>query len=69
MTPECYYGDHSWRGGGTCVLCGARLRCYCGAFVREDGIDEHLKKCRVVLAATEAEHDALNDHLLGEAMV
>jgi hypothetical protein len=39
-------GDHLWRGGGVCVLCGARLRCYCGAFVREDNIDKHLKACR-----------------------
>ncbi len=68
MNADCHYGDHQWRGGGICIACGTRLRCYCGAFVREDGIEEHLKKCPVTLAAEQAEYDELHSHLLSEAM-
>lgn len=49
---DCHYGDHFWNGGGVCLNCGRRLRCYCGAFVREDGIEKHLERCRLVLVAT-----------------
>lgn len=43
---DCHYGDHQWNGSGVCSGCGKRLRCYCGAFVREDSIDKHLVNCR-----------------------
>ena len=43
--PDCHYGDHLYRGTGACVRCGKRLRCYCGAFVTEAGIDKHLETC------------------------
>lgn len=44
--PPCWSsGDHSYRGTGQCPTCGDRLRCcFCGRFVREDSIDEHLDK-------------------------
>lgn len=51
---DCHYGDHSWHGGGVCVRCGDRLRCCCGAFVTEDGIETHLQTCRIVLKALAA---------------
>lgn len=44
INPDCHYGDHSWRGGGVCVRCGVQLRCYCGQFVTEDGIEKHLRE-------------------------
>lgn len=44
IDPDCYYGDHEWRGGGACVRCGVQLRCYCGQFVTESGIDKHLRE-------------------------
>lgn len=44
MNPECYYGDHQWRGGGACICCGKKLRCYCGRFVTEDGLNKHLEE-------------------------
>ncbi len=69
MNADCHYGDHQWHGSGICSGCGKRLRCYCGAFVREDGIEEHLKTCRLYAAELQAEHDSLHSHLLGEAMV
>lgn len=43
---DCHYGDHTYRGGGSCVRCGKRLRCFCGAFVTEAGLDAHLEGCR-----------------------
>lgn len=36
--------DHYWHGSSICSACGARLRCGCGRFVREDGFDEHLRQ-------------------------
>lgn len=39
---DCHYGDHLWKGTSQCVRCGERLRCYCGAFVREDNLDDHV---------------------------
>jgi hypothetical protein len=42
---ECH-GDHVWRGGGICLHCRTRLRCFCGCFIREDGLEEHFKRCR-----------------------
>jgi hypothetical protein len=47
--PDCYYGDHYWNGGGTCSRCGMRLRCDCGQFVTEDGMDEHFEWCPHIL--------------------
>lgn len=52
---DCHYGDHSWRGGGVCVRCGVQLRCSCGQFVREDGIEQHIEACPYVLAVLEDE--------------
>lgn len=52
-----------------CVLCGHQLRCYCGCFIREDGIEKHLKSCRWIRALEQAEYDELQNHLLLEAMV
>lgn len=46
---DCHYGDHAYHGTGACVRCGVRLRCYCGAFVREDSIEAHFETCRIVL--------------------
>ncbi len=49
--PPCWYtGDHQWHGASMCPSCGARLRCECGRFVREDAIDAHMETCRVVAA-------------------
>lgn len=44
MNPDCYFGDHNWRGTGACG-CGARLRCACGAFITESGVPAHLVHC------------------------
>lgn len=47
--PPCSFsGDHHW-DGGTCLSCGARLRCGCGQFW--DGDAEHFFRCPVVLRA------------------
>lgn len=54
--PDCHFGDHLWMGGGVCVRCGLQLRCACGVFVREDGIDAHLERCRLA---------TVGDHFLG----
>lgn len=64
---DCHYGDHSYHGGGICVRCGRQLRCYCGVFIREDGIEAHLATCRTAAAAEQAEYDSLNSYLLSEA--
>lgn len=57
MNPDCHYGDHTWRGGGTCLHCGKRLRCgLCGQFVREDDLDNHVGiYCNVAFAIGEDE--------------
>jgi hypothetical protein len=48
MDADCYFGDHDWRGSSQC-RCGARLRCGCGVYVREDNLVEHLAySCRWV---------------------
>ena len=47
---DCHYGDHFWDGSSACSNCGARLRCSCGAYVREDNMEAHVAKCRVVAA-------------------
>jgi len=58
--PDCHYGDHTWKGTGACVRCGKRLRCYCGIFIREDGIDEHLRtSCRIAFATREEEREQI----------
>jgi hypothetical protein len=50
MNPNCYYGDHDWLGGGVCLACGKRLRCGCGQFVTEDGLEKHIEVCPQTLA-------------------
>ena len=41
VEPPCWYsGDHHWRGG-SCSVCGERLRCGCGRFVRVEQMDAH----------------------------
>ena len=55
MDADCYFGDHDWRGTSRC-RCGARLRCICGVFIREDNIDEHVKRCPVITSEVEKEH-------------
>lgn len=45
------------------------MRCSCGAFVREDGLEKHYQRCRWVEAENQAEYDVLSNHLLSEAMV
>lgn len=46
MNAECVAtGDHIWNGSSQCVACGARLRCNCGVYVREDNIEKHFKTC------------------------
>lgn len=59
MNPDCYFGDHAWRGTSQCVRCDARLRCHCGVFVREDNLDAHLERCPVVAAQMQEERDEL----------
>lgn len=46
IDPDCHNNDHTWCGGGICVRCGKRLRCLCGQFIREDGVEDHLDSCR-----------------------
>ena len=44
----CIMEGCNFRGGSTCVNCGTRLRCpACGWFVREDGINGHLRTCKI----------------------
>ena len=66
--PTCH-GDHFWDGSSQCSSCGARLRCACGCYVREDNLEKHFKTCRYAAAEEQAAQDELNDFLLGEAMV
>lgn len=57
---DCHYGDHHWDGGGICSNCGKRLRCYCGCFIREDGIERHLREsCRLAEEMREAERSKI----------
>ena len=55
MNPDCWYGDHSFGGGGRCHGCGLRLRCACGVFAldQDEWWDRHIKRCPVALAAEE----------------
>ncbi len=61
--PDCYYGDHTYHGGGQCVRCGLQLRCdYCGQFLSERSLEAHFspdndKSCRV-LSAMDLEEEA-----------
>ncbi len=48
MDADCHYGDHHWNGSSICSNCGARLRCICGAYVREDNFEAHESRCRVL---------------------
>lgn len=49
MSQEGCLSGHYWHGLSICSLCGARLRCACGAYVREDNLDAHLDRCPVTL--------------------
>jgi hypothetical protein len=60
IDPSCQYGDHTWRGGSICVLCGKRLHCACGQFIREDSIERHLKVCPSEEAVRRDELEKLN---------
>lgn len=53
MNPDCSINDHTWNGGGICINCDKRLRCLCGQFIREDGIDKHLESCRYLIKLPE----------------
>ena len=57
MSEGCLSG-HYWHGSSVCSLCGERLRCECGRFVREDSLEAHVIVCEVLnrlVAANEAE--------------
>lgn len=43
--PDCYFGDHEWRGGG-CIGCGVRFRCVCGVYLKVENLDKHTDSCR-----------------------
>lgn len=45
MNEGCLSG-HYWAGTSVCSLCGERLRCPCGAYVREDNLEKHLSSCK-----------------------
>jgi hypothetical protein len=64
--PDCYFGDHSWRGG-ICSGCGERLRCYCGAFAYDSDAwwERHVKRCPVALGAEEMSYGELYSLYLG----
>jgi hypothetical protein len=49
MNPDCYFGDHEWRGG-VCVGCGERFRCECGQFLYADDarLTAHAEVCPVI---------------------
>lgn len=48
VNENCWMGDHDWMGTSRCAHCGSRLRCFCGRFVREDRLAEHVDTCVVV---------------------
>lgn len=54
IDPDCHYGDHTYHGGGICMRCYKPLRCSCGQFMREDGIDAHLERCPRIAAQLRA---------------
>lgn len=49
----CVTEGHDWSGRGICSQCGDRLRCLCGAFIR-DGDGTHFNRCRTVTRQMEA---------------
>jgi hypothetical protein len=56
----CYEEGHLWRGTGACVRCGEQLRCYCGRYVTEAGIDKHLREsCPVSFAEMQEERRSI----------
>ena len=62
LNSYCCMGGHYWNGTSQCVRCGARLRCICGVYVREDNIDEHCaERCRVLLAIPDVGKRENND--------
>jgi len=63
VNPECWFEDHLWHGGSACVRCGARLRCICGRFTREDGMAAHVDRCVVIEQEVRltASHDEMRE--------
>lgn len=58
-TVECDGEGCHFHGGGICSHCGYRLRCVCGAFIKESGMGVHFDKCRVAAAIREEERQDL----------
>lgn len=51
MNEGCLSGCY-WGGSSVCSVCGDRLRCVCGAYVREDNLDKHIdNSCRLTEAS------------------
>lgn len=65
---DCHYGDHTWRGTSQCVRCDARLRCFCGVFVREDRIEAHMGRCPTIARQVQDEYDERTEMLRQEAL-
>lgn len=61
ISADCHYGDHFWLGGGVCVRCGKRLRCGCGQFVTEAGIEAHLERCPVTERLMQEDWETAHD--------
>lgn len=62
LTADCYYNDHTWRGGGACVHCGQKLRCqFCGRFLSEATLERHFSEgegaCPVLATWPETEEE------------
>lgn len=60
LPAECYYNDHTWRGGGSCIHCGKQLRCqFCGQFLSESTLEKHFSEgdaaCPVLVTWPETE--------------
>jgi len=46
-----------WNGSSQCSRCGARLRCVCGCYVREDNLIAHETACRVLAGLPRLQRD------------
>jgi hypothetical protein len=57
MSDEGCLSGHYWNGSSICSRCGARLHCACGQFMREDSIDEHMKRCPLWIRSVDDLHD------------
>ena len=40
--PDLCYMEGCYWSGGVCTRCGTQLRCYCGQFVTEEKLEQHL---------------------------